>query len=178
MVFVALLRGINVGGNNKVPMKTLKEVFEKEGMTDVKTFINSGNIIFNSSEDRSNLVSKLEKAIEKEFGFSVKVLLKTFREISEIRKALKNDWVNDANTKCDVMFLWEDVDSKETLKEFQIKDDIDEVKYISGAILWKVDKANVTKSGMLKIVGTPLYKKMTIRNANSLRKIYEIMNEY
>lgn len=179
MVYVALLRGINVGGNHKVDMKTLKKVFEDIGLQDVKTYINSGNVIFKTSKgSKEILVKRLEVAIEKEFKFYIKVLIKDFNEIKEIVNALPNEWLNNNKMKCDVMFLWEDVDKKEVLKELIIKPDIDDVKYVSGAILWRVDRDKVTKSGMLKIIGTNLYKQMTIRNCNTLRKILSIMNNY
>ncbi|MDQ3501393.1 MAG: DUF1697 domain-containing protein, partial [Actinomycetota bacterium] len=76
MVYVALLRGINVGGKNKVEMKKLKATFEGAGMTDVTAYINSGNVVFKSTARKAaELEAKLEKAIERDFGFSIKVLL-------------------------------------------------------------------------------------------------------
>lgn len=179
MVYIALLRGINVGGNSKVDMKVLKKVFEDAGLQEVKTYINSGNVIFKEdNSSKEDLVKNLETAIEHEFGFYIKVLIKDFNEIKEINNSLPKDWVNDNQMKCDVMFLWEDVDKKEVLNEVIIKSEIDDVKYVNGAILWRVDRDKVTKSGMLKIVGTKLYKQMTIRNCNTLRKVYKIMQDY
>ncbi len=176
MIYVALLRGINVGGNRKVDMKQLKTVFERAGMKSVKTYINSGNVIFESDSLASKKLARtLEAAVEADFGFAVKVLLRDLANIKAVTKALPQQWKNDAAMKCDVMFLWEHMDKPDVLKQLAIKPEIDEVKYVPGAILWRVDRQNVTKSGMMKLVGTELYRHMTIRNCNTTRKLCELM---
>jgi uncharacterized protein (DUF1697 family) len=178
MTYVALLRGINVGGNNKVEMKRLKVVFEELGLTNVKTYINSGNIIFQDTKHTaSELMAMLEKAIEKEVGFSIKVLLRDLNAIKAANDALPDSWVNNSSMKCDVMFLWENIDSKKILDDLPEKKDFEDVQYIPGAILWRVDREHLTKSRMLKLAGTELYKHMTIRNCNTVRKLYWLMKE-
>jgi uncharacterized protein (DUF1697 family) len=178
MIYVALLRGINVGGNSLVDMKQLKAAFEKAGMSSVTTYINSGNVIFvDKSHTPQALVQKLEKVIEKEFGFVVKVLLRDIHNIKAIVAALPDTWKNDATMKCDVMFLWEAVDSPAVVDQLTVKPGIDDVQYAAGALLWRVDRNLVTRSGMLRIIGTPLYAQMTIRNCNTARKLLERMNQ-
>ncbi|HTE57933.1 MAG TPA: DUF1697 domain-containing protein [Verrucomicrobiae bacterium] len=177
MIYVALLRGINVGGKNKVEMKRLKETFERIGTTDVVTYINSGNIIFkDTTHTPKQLVTLLEKAIAEDFGFAVKVLIRDKDNIKMVAKALSDKWVNDATMKCDVLFLWEDFDTKEVLDLLTIKPDIDDVKYVPGAVLWRVDRPNVTRSGLMKIFGTEVYAHVTIRNCNTARKLATLMN--
>jgi len=177
MTYVALLRGINVGGKSKVEMVHLKTTFENLGFGDVKTFINSGNVIFTSkSQNSKQLVNQIEQAIEKDFGLSIKIVLRDIRAIKKIAEALPNSWTNDATMKCDVMFLWEDVDTPDVIKQLpEIHTDYEEIKYVTGAVLWRADRDYARKSKMYKIIGTDLYKKMTIRNCNSVRKIYALM---
>jgi len=178
MIYVALLRGINVGGKNRVEMKRLKETFERISTTDVVTYINSGNIIFKDSKrTEQQLVTALEKAIEQDFGFGVKVLVRNAKNIAAVAKALSDTWVNDGTMKCDVMFLWEKYDNADVINEFTIKPDIDDVIYVDGAVLWRVDRKNASRSGLMKIFGTDLYAHMTIRNSNTLRKLNNIMQE-
>lgn len=178
MVYVALLRGINVGGNNKVEMKKLKSTFESLGFQNVQTYINTGNIIFtDTTHSPATIVSLLEKAITKDFGLEIRVLLCDLKSIQKIISKLPESWVNDKDMKCDVMFLWEEVDSPKILSELTIKDGIDEVHYVSGAIIWKVNRKDVTKSGMVKLVGTKTYKLMTIRNCNTVRKLAKLMED-
>lgn len=77
MIYVALLRGINVGGKNKIEMRKLKATFEKAGMSEVTTYINSGNVIFSDSRRKPpRIVSVLEKAIAADFGLQIKVLIR------------------------------------------------------------------------------------------------------
>lgn len=178
MTYVAFLRGINVGGNNKVDMKQLAACFEAAGMQAVKTYINSGNVIFiDDKRLPKEIVSALEATIEKAFGFSVKVLLRDLPQMKTTVKALPATWTNDSDMKCDVMFLWEAIDTPEVLKQTIYKSELEKVIYTPGAILWSIDRKNVSRGGMLKLVGTDLYKQMTIRNCNTARKLLELMKQ-
>lgn len=176
MIYVALLRGINVGGKNKIDMKMLKQTFEKVGMNDVVTYINSGNIIF-SYEDvtKTELSHILEEAIYSDFQLQIKVLIRSIDEVREIISRIPDTWKNDKKTKSDVMFLWEEIDDESVLENLVIKPGFDTVKYTPGAILWTVAKKDVSKSGISRIVGTKFYKKVTIRNVNTAHKLYELM---
>ena len=177
MVYVALLRGINVGGKNKVDMKQLKAVFEDAGMTSVRTYINSGNVIFTSRiRSRARLTEVLEEAIARKFGFTIGVLVRDRESMRAVVKALPQTWVNDATMRCDVMFLWDDVARASVVKELPIKPEIEELKYVAGALIWRVDRENVTRSGLVKLVRSPLYKRMTIRNCTTARKLVELMD--
>lgn len=176
MIYLALLRGINVGGNNKIDMKLLKQTFERAGMNDVMTYINTGNIIFSdNSQSKIELSHRLEEVILKEFGLQIRVLIRSIDEIKGIIKAIPDTWKNDKEMTGDVMFLWDEVDDIALLEKLIIKPSIDTVIYVPGAILWMVDKINISKSGKSKIIGTKLYKQVTIRNVNTTRKIYELM---
>jgi uncharacterized protein (DUF1697 family) len=176
VTYVALLRGINVGGRNPVDMKRLQAVFEETGMTSVKTYINSGNVIF-ASRMRSlqRLAARLEAAIEAAFGFEIKVVVRDRRMMTAIVEALPEDWKDDASTKCDVMFLWDEVDAPSVLDALSFDPDREAVRYVPGAVLWCVDRSYLTRSRMLKVAGTALYKRMTVRNCNTVRKLLELM---
>jgi uncharacterized protein (DUF1697 family) len=176
MVYVALLRGINVGGKNKVGMKELKAAFEVAGMTSVRTYINSGNVIFSSGiRGRARLVGLLEEAIVQRFGLEIDVVLRDLKAMRAVVKAIPTRWRNDETMKCDVMFLQGDAARATVMKKLPIKPEMEDVRYASGAIIWRVDRKYVTRSGMMKLVGTPLYKQMTIRNCNTARKLLELM---
>lgn len=178
MIFIALLRGINVGGNNKIDMKLLKQTFERVGMNRVVTYINTGNIIFShNGKSKTELSRSLEDAIHTDFGLHIKVLIRTIDEVREIIHAIPESWKNDKEMSSDVLFLWDEIDDKSVLENLVIKDEIDTVKYVPGAILWSIDKKNAAKSGKSKIIGTKLYKQVTVRNVNTARKIYELMED-
>jgi len=173
---VALLRGVNVGGKNKVNMKELKATFEDAGMTSVRTYINSGNAIFTTAGRRQlRLADTLEDAIARRFGFRIDLLVRDLKNMRAVVKAIPPGWKNDDTTKCDVMFLWDAVARPSILKQLQVKPDIDDVRYAAGAIIWRADRNGLTRSGMMKLVGTDLYKQMTIRNVNTTRRLLELM---
>lgn len=178
MIYVALLRGINVGGNSKISMLELKSIFEEAGMTSVSTYINLGNVIFQtSSNDKAQIVATLEKAIEARVGFLVKLVIRTKSSLLALLKALPETWVNDSTMKCDVMFLWDAIDSPDILNQLTIKPGIDNVIYAEGALLWATRRQDVTKSGMMKIIGTDIYRQMTIRNCNTLRRLALLVSD-
>src|SRR5690625_3224100 len=159
MRYVALLRGINIGGRNKIDMKTLKSTFGKAGMEDVVTYINSGNIIFtDDSTPQENLPGLLEAAIQTYFDLDIKVLVRSRVEIEVINESLPESWRNDKEMKTDVMFLWEEIDDASILEALKIRPGIDTVIYSPGAVLWSVRKRYVGKSGMTKMVGTDIYR--------------------
>lgn len=172
MVYVALLRGINVGGKNTVPMQRLRQMFEKLGFKDAKTYINSGNVIF--SADKPDALT-IEAAFKKEFGFTIPVVLRSSEQISDLLDGLPKTWVNDEHMRCDVMFLWPVVDSPEVVKQFPYKPEIEDVVYLPGAVIWRIDRDNVRRGAIPKIIGTQIYKQLTIRNLTTVRKLYELM---
>lgn len=177
MIYAALLRGINVGGNNKIEMKRLKETFQRAGMKSVTTYINSGNVIFRDDDhSKTEIAELLEKAILEDFELSIRVLIRSLDEFNAVMDALPDHWTNDDQTKSDVLFLWDEVDPS-TAPDHLHPTDIDQILFAPGAILWSVARSEVTRSGLVKIVGTKFYRQVTVRNVNSVRKIYEIMKE-
>lgn len=178
MTYVALLRGINVGGKKKIAMDRLRTAFEGVGMADVRTYINSGNVVFDVARTRrSELTSLLERAIESEFDVPVKVLVKDRKAIKLIRDAIPASWRDDATMRCYVLLLWKDIDKPAIVESLSINDDIDDVKYVPGAVIWRVDRDVLTRSGMMKLPRTDLYRSMTIRNCNTVRKLDELMSQ-
>jgi uncharacterized protein (DUF1697 family) len=174
--YVALLRGINVGGNNKIEMGRLRKVFEKLSFANVSSYINSGNIIFQSDDkDIGNLVQKIEQAIKKEFSLPLRVVVRDSKNIEKLCKAIPADWTNDTDKRTDVLFLWKEYDSKKSIDLIKANPGVDILKYVSGAIVWNLKRKDYTKSSMRKFIGTLIYKNMTARNVNTVRKLGELM---
>ncbi|MFY4774291.1 DUF1697 domain-containing protein [Metabacillus sp. RGM 3146] len=80
-LYIALLRGINVGGKNKIKMAELRKIVEEAGLSSVQTYIQSGNVLFESTDNEQSVREKMQQAIEAAFGFSVTVILRTAEEI-------------------------------------------------------------------------------------------------
>ncbi|HEY2494602.1 MAG TPA: DUF1697 domain-containing protein [Paenibacillus sp.] len=83
-IYIALLRGINVGGKNRIKMTELKSTFEAMGLSRVQTYIQSGNVLFEASEEEEPLRKRIEHEIEEVFGFSVSVIIRTAKELTTI----------------------------------------------------------------------------------------------
>lgn len=94
--FASLLRGINVGGNRKIPMAALKALYEESGFTHVKTYIQSGNVVFQTSQDNPEELRKLiESKIEDRFGFDVTVFIRTSEELQRVLQGNPFETVDD-----------------------------------------------------------------------------------
>ncbi|MGC1239930.1 MAG: DUF1697 domain-containing protein, partial [Chryseosolibacter sp.] len=83
-IYIALLRGINVGGKNKIKMEDLREALGAMGLSRVQTYIQSGNILFESDEDEATLCHRIEQEVEKVFGLSIKVIIRASEELKKI----------------------------------------------------------------------------------------------
>lgn len=169
MRYISLLRGINVGGKNKVEMNRLKTLLESMDFKEVATYINSGNIIFQSNHNLDDVSQDIKENFVSEFGFDVPILIKTQQEIIQIESAIPTDWKNNKEQKTDVAYLFSEIDNIDTIDELPINKDFVDVRYISGAIFWNVKRENQTKSQLNKLAGHQLYKLMTVRNINTAR---------
>jgi uncharacterized protein (DUF1697 family) len=172
MTYVALLRGINVGGKSIIAMSQLKTEFELLGFNNVKTYINSGNVIFTANNPN---VAGIERSITAKFGHDVRVTLRDLGQMKQTVAAMKPAWANDKTQKCDVMFVWPEYDRPDALDEYQLNPEFEDRVYTPGAFIWRLDSSYRNKTKLYKIVGTPLYKGMTIRNANTARKLLQLM---
>ena len=177
MRYVALLRGINVGGKSRVEMSRLKKVFEALGCEHVTTYINSGNVLFSDMRNAQVLCEVVEQAIEKEFGFFVPVVLRSATDIAALCAFIPVTWTNDTVQRTDVMFLWDEVDSPDILSKVAHKPDIENVLYVPGALVWNIGRENVTKGSGIKLIKTELYKHMTVRNINTVRKLQILIEQ-
>src|ERR1041385_5622725 len=129
-LFVCLLRGINVGGNNMIRMSSLKTSFEQMGFTDVTTYINSGNIIFRAKDvDARKLETTIERMLEREHKLGCKVVVRSFAEMAALVKGLPKTWNGDDRWKYNVIFLRHSIDSQDIVARLNAKRDIEEVIY-------------------------------------------------
>lgn len=174
--YVALLRGINVGGNNIIPMKALAATFEKMKLANVKTYIASGNVIFQCEAcDTRKLEKRIEAALKKAHAYDATVVLKTRAELLAIAKGIPAAWKKPTDdVRYYVCFLRHEVDDRSVLEQLTPKKDVDHLSYKAGALYWSANKDALTRSGMAKLPSHPLYKKITIRNLNTTLKLAEL----
>ena len=177
-VFVALLRGVNVGGKNNLSMSALKANLSKAGFADVATYINSGNVLFTSSEaDPRKLEEKIERLLASGHKLECKVVVRSIVEMKKLVQSLPPSWRGDEEWAHNVMFLRRSIDSKDVLKELAPKPDIEKVLYRPGAVLWSARRSDIQKSAINKISSRKIFQDMTVRNPNTTRKLYELMKD-
>jgi uncharacterized protein (DUF1697 family) len=174
--FVALLRGVNVGGNNMIAMSSLKASFEKLRLRDVATYINSGNVLFKTSEaDARKLEKRLETMLGRDYQLNCRVVVRSFEEMSRLVESLPATWNGDKRWRYNVIFLRHTIDSEHLVRDVQAKPDIEEVLYRPGALLWSAQIRHITRAAMLKLPGQRIYQDMTVRNLNTTRKLHQLM---
>ncbi len=171
--YIALLRGVNVGGKNTISMKTLKELFEKNGFHEVLTYINSGNIIFScENADLEGLKAHLEALILENFGLNIALLLIS---AEELRQALDNApswWDSDEASKHNAIFVIPPFSVEEIFARVgEIKPEYEKVGFHGRVIFWSAPLDTFSKTRWSKIVGTAVYEQVTIRNANTAKKL-------
>lgn len=154
-------------------MQQLVEVVRGAGFRDVSTYINSGNLFFTDHRAAKQIRPQLETLVKTEFGLTLKILLRDKPNIDQLAAALPETWQNNEKTKCDILFLDDKYDSPQVLNQLDIQPNIDEVHYVQGALLWKIMRHRIAKSGQMKLPKTDVYAHMTVRNCNTLRKLAE-----
>jgi uncharacterized protein (DUF1697 family) len=176
-IYLALLRGINVGGKNKVNMADLKACFEKLGYGHVQTYGTSGNVIFTAaSTDPRQLETHLEEALATNFSNSIGVFIRSLADMKEVVKVIPKDWQTSSERKYDIIFLRQTIDHPKIVDDLQPKVGIEELRYRPGVLFWSVNRRDFSKSNMSKIIGTALHQDMTVRGPSTTRKVYELMS--
>lgn len=175
MKYVSFLRGINVGGKNKVKMETLRDILSAQGFTNVKTYINSGNVIFKTAQtDEIKLIEIIEKAIETEFQLKIKVMV---RQIAEIENIIKNNPFNgqfENDKDLHVFFLDEELPIEK--RELLISNNNENEKYfVRNREIFCHLRISVLDSLMGKdYIGKKLKVPATARNWRTVGKIFEL----
>lgn len=163
-----------MGGNNKVAMSELRDCFEKRGFTDVKTYINSGNIFFTSEETNTVvLVDVCESAIEERFGFTVIVTVLSKDEFEEALQHAPSWWADGSeDTRNDALFVIPPTRAEEVLNELQKKTtNVDKLAAHGQVVFWTLPMADYGKSVVPKMIGTPTYKRVTMRSSTTVKKL-------
>ena len=189
MKYVALLRGINVGGNNLIKMVALKACLEDEGFKNVITYIQSGNVIFEplrhplagGADDKEKNIEKLtleiESLLSKTFNYKSRIVLRSYPQMKKVVTEVPNDWEKRADLRCNVAFIKEPMTAREVAKEIIIKEGIDFLEVGEGVLYISTLLSALTKSGLPKVAGKKIYKEMKIRNYNTVKKILKLMEQ-
>jgi len=176
--YIILLRGINVGGKNKVSMKELKELMEKSGFQDVVTYINSGNIIFSSDNSDIEFLKRSCKAlILEKFKLDISVMIIAAEDLIEALNNAPYWWDVDKESKHNAIFVIPPITMDEVFKEVgRIKPEYEKIGSFGKVIFWSSPSKTFSRTRMSKVVGKTLYNSITVRNANTTKKLMELCN--
>lgn len=176
MKYIALLRGINVGGKNKVSMSDLKACFEKAGFQNVVTYINSGNVIFESEEQNSvKLMKMCEELLEKTFGFPIRVAIIEANTLKEALEHAPEWWGDDPDSKHNAIFVIQPGTAEEVIADVgKIKPEHEKLFAFKDVIFWSAPIKTFSHTRWSKVAGTKVYQNITIRNSNTARKLLEL----
>lgn len=173
--YVALLRGINVGGKNPVPMADLREVFESAGHAEVSTYIQSGNVLFRSDKTGPDLEKSIEADLEKRFGVPLVVVVRSLRQLRTVVDKAPAGFADPEKFHSDAMFLRAPLTPAQAMKVVKLRDGVDAAWAANGVVYFRRLSAERTKSKMSAIVATPEYKQITIRSWRTTTKLLELL---
>ena len=173
--YIAFLRGINISGKNKVSMAELKQGFVRLDYTDVKTYLNSGNVIFSSDEaDTVKTTSRIEEMIKNQFGLDIPVFVISKEEIEDILYHAP-DWWGDENKEIydNLIFIMSPATFKDVYDEIgEPKEGLEKIEEYKETVFWSFSRKDYQKTNWWsKTASAAIGSKLTIRTANTVRKI-------
>ena len=177
--YIALLRGVNVGGKNKIVMAELKAAFLRSGFENVITYINSGNIIFNSDQALFTVKAVCENLIEANFGMKITVGLITADDLIEALSRAPDWWNHDPDSKHNAIFVIPPATAAEVVAAVgETKPEFERVADRGNVIFWSAPIRTFSRTRWSKIVeNKAVYHRITIRNANTTLRMATLATE-
>jgi uncharacterized protein (DUF1697 family) len=175
--YVALLRGINVGGKNLIKMPALRACFENHGFRDVVTYIQSGNVLFTSAASaHDKLAREIEDMLTARFNYRASVVLRTRKQMQDIvRRAPDEFGAHPTRYRYDVIFLKKPLTASAAMKSMPVKEGVDQAHGGVGVLYFSRLISKASQSRLSRIVSLPIYQSMTIRNWNTTTKLLRMM---
>jgi uncharacterized protein (DUF1697 family) len=176
--YVALLRGINVGGNNLIKMTELKACFERQGFEGVVTYIQSGNVVFTSRDAGSaRLARRIEDALAAAFGCASSVVLRSRQQMRDVVvRAPRGFGAQPDRYRYDVLFLKPPLSAAAALKGVPTNPAVDQTHAGTGVLYFSRLISKATQSRISRLVSMPIYQSMTIRNWNTTTALLRMVD--
>jgi uncharacterized protein (DUF1697 family) len=177
--YIALLRGINVGGKNLIKMTELKACFETLGFEKVRTYIQSGNVLFSADKsDQVKLTGRIEDALSKRFTYTSRVVVRSYKQMKDIVVHAPKGFGGDPGTyRYDVIFLKEPLTTPKAMQSVTTKEGVDQAFGGKGVLYFSRLISKASQSRLTRIITMPVYQNMTIRNWNTTTKLLNMMEE-
>ena len=173
--YIALLRGINISGKNKVPMTELRKCFETLDFMEVKTCLNSGNVIFSCKDtDAAELVNRIERMIQHQFSLNIPVFVIPQEELADILRHAPDWWGTENQEIYDnLIFILPPATFPDVYYEIGApKEGLEQIQEYKAAVFWSFSRKNYQKTNWWpRTASAAIGQKLTIRTANTVRKI-------
>ena len=175
--YVALLRGINVGGGNVIRMADLRPAFEALGYRDVATYIQSGNVLFRARPTNpARMAAQIETALSAEFGYRASVVLRSRAQMRIVVERAPEGFGADALYRYDVLYLKEPLLAPEVLTSIRTRDGVDDAHAGDGVIYFSRLTRRASQSYLPRLVSMPVYQQITIRNWNTTTRLLQLLD--
>lgn len=175
--YVALLRAINVGGNNLIRMDDLRRSFEDLGHTQVATYIQSGNVVFCAGKSSpATLTRAIEKALSKSFAYDSRVCILSADELKRVvAEAPKGFGKDPGRYRYDVVFVMNPMTVAEAMEQVSVKPGVDLAHAGPGALYFRRLVSKASQSHLAKLMQRPVYKHVTVRNWNTTMRLHSMI---
>ena len=177
--YVALLRGINVGGHNIIAKDDLRRCFEEMGFSRVRTYIQSGNIVFRAAEgEGEQLTARVEAGLSERFSYTARAVVLSYAEYRALLNAAPSAWGEDPAYRHNALFTLAGTTPAQVLASIPpVKEELETVAAGPGVIFWSAEKKRVTRSAFVKLPALPVYQQVTIRNHNTVRRLAALLEQ-
>jgi len=176
--YVALLRGINVGGANLIAMAALRSSFEACALADVSTYIQSGNVIFTARGTERQIAARIGKALLAEFGYAGLVLLRSQAQMQDVIASAPARFGKQPDKyRYDVVFLEASLEAAGAPATIRTREGVDEAAAGPGVIYFSRLISRASQSYLPKLASMPIYKQMTVRNWNTTTRLLSLMDD-
>ena len=173
--YLALLRGINVGGKNLVKMADLRTAFESIGFADVATYIASGNVLFRAPRQRrEELATRIESELTRRFGIELKVVLLTEAQLKAVVEGAPSGFGGDSHL-WDVVFVRKPLAVKKAFGVIEVREGVDRAWPGRDVLYFSRLAPKATSSRLNRVASLPEYKNMTIRKWSTTTKLLALM---
>jgi uncharacterized protein (DUF1697 family) len=176
--YVALLRGINVGGNNRIKMPELRRCFEALGLGNVATYIQSGNVLFEAAQaGPARLSARIEAALSERFGYQARIVLRSHGQMRAIVADAPGGFGSQPDLyRYDVVFLRGPLTAAEAMEHLRTKEGVDQAFAGDGVCYFARLASRAAQSYLSRFVALPVYQRTTIRNWHTTVKLQVLMD--
>jgi uncharacterized protein (DUF1697 family) len=176
---LVLLRGINVGGRNKIGMTDLRQTLADMGFSDPRTYIQSGNVVMGSRRVKSaRTVAAIERQLSEAFDYEARVVVRDLAEMTTVVRQIPKSWdVGDASMRYNVIFTSHRLKPKQLLAQLMPKPDVETVTAGAQALYWSAPFETLPRTSMVKLSAHPAYAEVTVRNLRTTLALLDLMRD-